>query len=279
MVTSSPFGGVTELQTWVASGGVGRARLPVNSADELLRNLTTFASAAGVLSDLLKDIRSAWDNVGGDNTLKASVGLLLNLMGEAVVKSKTGTQRAMDVKISANKLYGILDRHITSTNEKIELKNAAITKSKTKIKVAKRKVQEARSKLNAGDIILNALEAIVTFGTKDRNRENLNKLEISLTTIKAELFSLKVNRDLLISFKNEMNALRNGITRILNVDQAMTSFQNDLLAAAPMISGAYQNIEKSETTTNIKVANIRLQKARPLMDNLLAWIDAFKFKN
>lgn len=278
MSNNGPFIGVSKLQDWIASGGTGRAGMPATSTDEILGKLATFQVTAVSLSQLLTDIEKVWHGVGGDNSLKASLGRLLALMSDAVLETKTATNHAMEVKIAANKLCGNIDRRIAKHNATIEKKVIEIRNSETRIRAAEQRVKEAQKKLNVGDMILHGFETVFTFGQIDRNRDNLEKLKNSLAVIQGELAARQANKALLVTFRNELTALRNGIERVLNVDQTMSSFQNDLLAAAPMILGAYENIDKSENTTSLKVAQIRLKQARPKMDDLLTWVGAFRFK-
>lgn len=272
MTDSSPFQGVSELRSWVASGGVVRAGLPANFMSELLASLSIFAVLANNLSESLVRIDARWRDMGGDNMLKASLGQLLVLLGDTVAESRHATQQAMSVKVAGNKVFGRIEREIATHGKQIREMTAAIQTSEERMEAAAKAAKEASDKLNAGDYILHGLEAIFTFGQVDKNRDNLNKLNTSIAIHKGEAASQRQHRELLGVYKAELVALRNGVERVLTVDQTMTRFQNDLVALGPLLLPAYQQIEKSEATSNLKVANIHLERARPKMDAMSRWI-------
>ena len=278
MTESGPFQGVSALRSWVASNGVVRAGLPANFMAELLASLSIFSVLANNLSESLSRIDAQWRTLGGDNMLKASLGQLLVLLGDTVAETRHATQQAMNVKVAGNKVFGRIEQEIAIHTKEIRQMTAAIRTSEKRMEAAAKAAREATEKLNAGDYILHGLEAIFTVGLVDKNRENINKLNTSIAVHKGEAASRRQHREMLATYKAELVALRNGIERVLTVDQAITQFQNDLVALGPLLLPAYQHIEKSETTSNLKVANIRLEQARPKMNAMSKWIQALNIK-
>jgi hypothetical protein len=276
MPKTGPFDGVPELRNWVASGGIARAGLPAGSADDVLAALTIFMGVTKSLTDVLSDLETAWRAVSGDNSLKASIGTLLTLLEDAVAESKSGTQSAMGVKVAANKLYGRIDREVANHTNLIATLTDAIKTSEANVAATAKRMKEAKAKLNAGDMILHGLETIVTFGTTDRNRDNLETLKNGLATINVELVMQQTHRSLVKTHQNELIALRKGVSRVVDVDHSMGAFQSELLAISPVLLGAYKKVQTSESTRNVKAAKILLNQARPKMDALLTWIAAFK---
>lgn len=126
MTEIGPFQGVSELRSWVVSGGVVRAGLPANFMAELLASVSIFAVLANTLSDSLSRINAQWRNMGGDNMLKASLGKLLVLLGDTVAESRHATQQAMNVKIAGNKVFGRIEREIALHTNQIREMTAAI---------------------------------------------------------------------------------------------------------------------------------------------------------
>lgn len=273
------LGALRKFNEWVISGGEHQAGLPARSSSELNHSVQILIVLASQLAYDLEKLRDLWtrfEECQSDALAKLYLTRVISVLHVLHLRSKNLVTEASKGSTALQDFQQLIQLHIVDDEAAIVSVNQKLDDAREKRAQARRDLSKAQEELQGDQGFLNGFLTGISFTIYNPIQENLEKADNAIKTYNYQMRVIKNELAVLNRRTSELSAGRFILKRLENLYTTLVDYLNYLTQVETSLEESHEDVERFEGSKSSYLSRYYKRQAGKEMDELFAWIDAFK---